>query len=246
MVDAKFNAIAVTNAALLQLRKIRMVNKIPSGYILHACVDCGKERLIPAGNKKKERFTGLCVHCNILRPRKHPSGEEHYMWKGGRIKDSEGYIRVKLQPDDFFYPMAMTNPRGYVVEHRLVIAKHLNRCLHSWEIVHHKNGVKDDNQIANLELLPHRRFHLVDAQTKARIRQLELQVSRLQAQLKRVTSQTTHKHLRGSEILTHAVSARITDGGYAFNFNRSKIRSEATLENRVQFCANCIDSIGGI
>ncbi len=54
---------------------------------------------------------------------------------------------------------------------------------------------------------------------------------------------TTHKHLKGSEILTHAVSARVTDGGYAFNFNPSKIRCEASLENRVQFC---IDSIGGI
>ena len=43
-----------------------------------------------------------------------------------------------------------------------------------------------------------------------------------------------------------AVSARITDEGYAFNLNPSKIRSEATLEKRVQFCANCIDSIGGI
>ena len=57
---------------------------------------------------------------------------------------------------------------------------------------------------------------------------------------------TTHKHLKGSEILTHAVSARVTDEGYAFNFNPGKIRSEATLESRVQFCAGCIDSIGGV
>ena len=57
---------------------------------------------------------------------------------------------------------------------------------------------------------------------------------------------TTHRHLRGSEILTRAVSARITDEGYAFNFNPSKIRSDSSLEKRVQFCAGCIDSIGGI
>ena len=57
---------------------------------------------------------------------------------------------------------------------------------------------------------------------------------------------TTHKYLKGSLCPSRAVSARITDDGYAFNFNPSKIRSDKSLEERVLFCANCIDSIGGI
>lgn len=154
-----------------------------------ACENCGKERWIKKGNEKEERFTGLCVSCAVRRPKKHYRGEEHPWWKGGRKVD-DGYVLIKLQPDDFFYPMADTH--GYVREHRLVMAKHLNRCLLPWELVHHKGKKypcgsienKGDNRLENLELLPHGRFHLVDLQTKARIKQLELQVSSLQAQLK--------------------------------------------------------------
>lgn len=118
-------------------------------FVWRACPDCGKERWVSwrGGRPIHERChqCAMVAYINKRLPGKYPSA-----WKGGHIRDAEGYIRVRVYSDDFFHPMARNS--GYVMEHRLVMAKHLGRCLQTWEVVHHKNGIKDDNRIENLEL----------------------------------------------------------------------------------------------
>ena len=70
---------------------------------------------------------------------------------------TRGYIEVKIYPDNPYYPMA--NHQGYILLHRLIMAKHLNRLLEKEEILHHLNGNKTDNQISNLKLTT-RQIHI--------------------------------------------------------------------------------------
>lgn len=72
-----------------------------------------------------------------------------HRWKGGRFRNQQGYMWI-WKPE---HPFAMKcSPRGYVFEHRLIMEEKLGRYLENGEIVHHINGIRDDNRIENLEL----------------------------------------------------------------------------------------------
>ena len=179
-----------------------------SRYIWHACEDCGKERWVRLKSNEAPAFT-LCQSCNHKGERSPMFGKRGELchnygrrgklsgnWKGGRRYRGD-YVMVFVEPEDFFYPMANRyGQRGkYIMEHRLVMARHLGRCLLPWEVVHHKNGIKDDNRFENLELLTNsehisnhvKGYH--DGYIKgfsdgrsARIKQLETRIKELETQ----------------------------------------------------------------
>lgn len=87
----------------------------------------------------------------------YAKAERHGSWKGGRTIAAGGYVRVLVNGSD---PMVvMGNNSNYVLEHRLVMARHLGRPLLPTETVHHKNGKRDDNRLENLELWASRHPH---------------------------------------------------------------------------------------
>lgn len=124
-----------------EIKKGGEIKKTGTGqYIWVACPRCSVERWVDYRFYKRGKYRerGMCRSCS--QSIRHPEISKGWL-------DRFGYKHIALRKTDFFYPM--TDQKGYVREHRLVVAKVLGRCLHPWETVHHKGakyprGSKED------------------------------------------------------------------------------------------------------
>lgn len=157
----------------------REIDKVPQGsrFVWQACESCGKQRWVrlKGGNPRKS----LCLQCGAIKRGKKYGGANHPTWRGGR-RMLRGYVYLWTSG----HPYATS--KGYVFEHRLVMEKALGRYLERDEIVHHLNGIRDDNRIKNLALL-RRTYHGTHTLTKVlkqRIRELEAELSQQRMAIK--------------------------------------------------------------
>ena len=103
------------------------------------------------------------------------TGPGNYAWKGGRVKDGHGYIHILVAPE-------ARKGHRYQPEHRLVWEA-ANGPIPEGFVIHHVNGIKDDNRVENLEAMPRKKHNHRHDEHDKRILELEDEVRRLKAQL---------------------------------------------------------------
>ena len=103
-------------------------------------------------------------------------GKDNPAWKGGRRIDSRGYVNLYM-PE---HPRARSS--DYVFEHIVVWEKRHGPVPKGWHI-HHRNGIKHDNRIENLEAMTPKKHHELIPEMRKRIVDLEQQVATLQAKV---------------------------------------------------------------
>ena len=126
------------------------------------CSSCKRSGLIIRNHP-----LSLCIKCNRQRlESEDPSRADNrreYLMKYSRVKrgtdpdapkkvnkekwkSEAGYIQI-YKPQN-----PNSNRSGCVFEHTFVMSENLGRPLKKNESVHHKNGIRDDNRLENLEL----------------------------------------------------------------------------------------------
>ncbi len=135
----------------------------------HPCQGCGK--LVDPRSK-------CCYQCNAklreqvmtetskVARRVKQTGERGHNWRGGR-RILGGYVLIYC-PE---HPRA--DKRHYVPEHWLVWEKAHGKPLPKGWIIHHLNGIKNDNRLCNLQALPNKKHYLVLQSKAKRIQELE-------------------------------------------------------------------------
>lgn len=142
---------------------VQLNGYIPSKRQLNA------DKSMPSDMAYREAFGSwgkALIYCGYDVQKPHPSQqclkaasdakkgkirEQSCHWKGGRLKDTYGYILIWD-----------SDKKKYVKEHRKIVENYIGRELLPSEDIHHKNGIKDDNRIENLEIMKkseHTSFH---------------------------------------------------------------------------------------
>lgn len=140
LVGKKFSRLTVLELAVPKAFKCKQV-----GTYWKCLCDCGQLTNVRAASLQLGDIRSCgCLLQEAIRRR----GDKSNNWRGGRTKSPDGYVYL-TRP---IFPGHENYRRIQIAEHIVVMARHLDRPLKKGETIHHKNGIRDDNRIENLEL----------------------------------------------------------------------------------------------
>lgn len=149
--------------------KLQYIREYDHGIRRSVCVDCGADigaraqRCVPCGNKHKvSKYVG----------NNNPN------WKDGRVVDKHGYIHRRVKTGT----PGVGKGAFYRPEH-VIIWEQFNGPISDGWVVHHLNGVKDDNRIENLAGMPRNEHH---SHPREALRPYEKRIKELEEELKRL------------------------------------------------------------
>lgn len=162
--NAEFEAVRSDALRCKKCSNLRKSRSFDQRHRTDSCPDCGA----PKGTRS--RYCQRCSPKHSAEQRRR-RGSANHMWKGGRIRTAQGYVRV-LNPNP---------PPRYIGEH-VVVWEAANGLLPKGWHIHHLNGIRDDNRPENLQAMSrhlHQGLHVGD-HFKEQIRVLEARIRELE------------------------------------------------------------------